>query len=141
MKALTIMLLRISTGLLLVVWGVYKLITPDKAISISNRYYSGMISAESIQMWLGLAEVVLGLMVCLGLLRRFTYPLQSIVLFFGAALIWQHLLDPLGLWLVEPENRKILFFPSLCVFFATLVPLVFKGDDRLALDHKFGLKL
>ena len=139
MKAWTILFLRISTGLLLVIWGVIKIASPESAISVSDRYYFGAISAEGIQMVLGIAEVLLGLLVCLGLFRKISYPLQAIVLFLGVALIWNHILDPLGLWLVEAENRRTLFFPSLCVFFATLVPLVFKTDDTISLDRKLGL--
>jgi len=139
MKALSLLLLRISTGLLLILWGFIKVGSPERAISVSDRYYFGFISAEGMQTGLGAAEIVLGLLVILGLLRKFTYPLQAIVLFLGVALIWQHILDPLGLWLVDEENRRTLFFPSLCVFFATLVPLAFKDYDSLSLDRKLGL--
>jgi len=140
MKAWIILLLRVSTGLLLVLWGVIKTAAPANAISVSDRYYNGLISGEGLQMGLGIAEIVLGALVCLGLFRKFIYPAQAIVLFLGVAFIWNHILDPLGLYLVAEDDRRPLFFPSLCVFFATLVPLAFKEDDRLSLDRKLGLK-
>ena len=139
MKAFTLLLIRISTGLLLVLWGVIKIGAPENAISVSERYYSGLISAEGIQTGLGGAEVALGALVCLGLFRKLTYPAQAIVLGLGVAFIWQHILDPLGLWLVDEDSRRTLFFPSLCVFFASLMPLAFKEYDSLSLDRKFGL--
>ncbi|MEM9668737.1 MAG: hypothetical protein AAF950_07405 [Pseudomonadota bacterium] len=139
MKAYSLLFLRISTGLLLVLWGVIKMGSPEAAISVSYRYYAGLISGESMQMALGIAEIALGLLVCAGLLRRFVYPLQAIVLFLGVAFIWNHILDPLGLWLVEEENRRTLFFPSLGMFAATLIMLAFKEDDRISLDERFGL--
>lgn len=138
MKAFTILGVRVSTGLLLVLWGVIKLAAPANAIGVSNKYYGGLISADGLQTVLGGAEIGLGLLVCLGLLRKIAYPAQAIILFLGVAFIWTHILDPLGLWLVAEEDRRTLFFPSLCVFFATLVPLAFKEDDRLALDRKLG---
>ncbi|MFK7829389.1 MAG: hypothetical protein AB8B57_06385 [Congregibacter sp.] len=139
MKALVLMLLRISTGLLLVIWGLIKIGSPESAIGVSDKYYAGMISGAGLQTALGIAEVLLGALVCLGLLRKFVYPAQSLVLFLGLALIWQYILDPMGIWLVEEENRRVLFFPSLCVFFATLIPLLYKEDDALSLDRKLGL--
>lgn len=139
MKAASLLFLRVSTGLLLVLWGFIKVGSPESAIGVSNTYYGGLISAESIQMALGGAEIVLGLLVCLGLLRKFVYPLQALVLFLGVAFIWQHILDPLALYLVEEENRRTLFFPSLGMFAATLIMLAFKEDDDLSLDRKLGL--
>ena len=139
MKALTILLIRISTGLLLMLWGVIKIGAPERAIEVSNKYYGELISGENLQMGLGGAEILLGALVCLGLLRKIVYPAQALVLFLGVAFIWNYILDPLGLYLLEEDSRNPLFFPSLCVFFATLVPLAFKDDDSLSLDRKFGI--
>ena len=140
MKACLIMLLRISTGLLLVLWGVIRVASPERTSSVAERYYSGMLSAETLQPVLGYAEIALGVFVCLGLLRKIVYPAQAIVLGLGALMIWNHLLDPLAVWLVEPENRRTLFFPSLCVAFAAFVPMVFKEYDNWTLDRVFGWK-
>jgi len=139
MKALTLLLLRISTGLLLVMWGFIKVGAPARAIGVSDKYYSGLISAEGIQTGLGGAEIVLGVLVCLGLLRKIVYPVQAIVLFLGVAFIWNHIADPLGLYLFAEGGNNPLFFPSLCVFFASLIPLAFKDYDSLSLDRKLGL--
>ena len=140
MKASLLMLLRISTGLLLVLWGVIRVEAPERTSSIADRYYSGILSSETIQPILGYAEIALGIFVCLGLLRKIAYPAQAIVLILGAVMIWNHILDPLALWLVEPEDRRTLFFPSLCVAFASLIPIVFKEYDTWTLDRKFGIK-
>jgi len=140
MKAVTLLLLRVSTGLLLVIWGFIKIGSPEAAIGVSDKYYGGIISAQGLQMAMGGAEILLGLLVCLGLLRKFAYPLQAVVLGLGALAIWRYLLDPLALYLLNVDDRQVLFFPSLCVFFATLIILAFKDDDRLSLDRKLGLK-
>ncbi|MEO0881544.1 MAG: hypothetical protein AAFY34_02315 [Pseudomonadota bacterium] len=139
MKAWSLLFLRVSTGLLLVLWGVIKLGAPDRAISVSDRYYAGLISGEGIQVALGGAEILLGVLVCAGFLRRIVYPLQALVLFLGVAFIWNHILDPLGLWLVDEDSRRTLFFPSLGMFAATLIMLAFKDDDALALDRRLGI--
>lgn len=140
MKAILLLLLRLSTGLLLVAWGFVKIGAPTVAAGISDSYYSGSLSADALQMPLGIAEIVIGLLVCLGLLRKFAYPLQAAILVIGALAIWKYILDPLGLYLLTEETRQLLFFPSFCVAVASLTLIAFKADDTLSLDKKFGLK-
>jgi len=134
MKAVLLLALRATTGALLIVWGAMKVFEPAHAIVISDKFYSKTLSAEALQAPLGIAEMVLGGLVVLGLLRRIVYPLQAIVLCVAALSIWKYLLDPLGLWLLTHETRNYLFFPSSTVAVATLVLLAFKEHDRLSLD-------
>lgn len=137
MKALTLLSLRITTGLLLVIWGLIKLAAPKTAIGVSDRYYDGLLSAEALQTPLGAAQAVLGLLVILGFMRKIIYPIQAVVLGFGVFSIWQYILDPFGLYLLTEETRQVLFFPSTTVFIASLVMLAFKDDDTLSLDGIF----
>ena len=135
MKSALLLALRTTTGLLLIIWGLIKAQAPDAAIGVSNKYYGGVLSAEALQAPLGWAQVALGLFVILGLARRIVYPLQAVVLVVGALAIWKYLVDPLGLWLLSAETRQVLFFPSTTVAVASLMLLVFRDDDRLALDR------
>ena len=57
------------------------------------------------------------------------------MLVVGALAIWQYLIDPLGLYLLDEETRQILFFPSTTVAIASLIMIVFKSDDHIALDN------
>jgi uncharacterized membrane protein YphA (DoxX/SURF4 family) len=134
MKAFTLAGLRLSTGLLLLIWGLVKISAPGAAVGVSDKYYGGTLSAEMLQMPLGIAQVVLALLVIIGLFRRIVLPLQAIVLGIGLLAIWQYILDPLGLYLLTEDTRQLLFFPSLGIFFASLVLIAFRSDDRLALD-------
>lgn len=134
MKAWTLLLTRISTGLLLVLWGAIKLGAPEKAKGVSEKYYAGLVSADSIVMLMGVAQVALGILVCIGLWRKVVYPAQAVVLGVGLLAIWSYILDPLGLYLTA--DAKPLFFPSTTVFFATLIMIFFKEDDHLSLDAK-----
>ena len=134
MKPALLLLLRLSTGALLIIWGTIKVMAPAAAIGVSNKYYGGLISAEALQPILGWAQIALGAFVILGLLRRIVYPIQAIVLVVGALAIWQYLIDPLGLYLLDEEMRQILFFPSTTVAIASLIMIVFKSDDHITLD-------
>lgn len=141
MKAISLLLLRISTGVVLALWGVFRIQSPESGAGLGERFgYPGLLSAENMQMGIGIAETVLGVAVVLGVLRKITYPLQSLVLLVGALLIWKHIVDPFGLFLFAGDAAPVrVFFPSLCLFVATLVMMAFKEDDTLSVDHKLGL--
>ena len=100
MKAITLLLLRISTGVVLMLWGLFRVNSPASGAGLGERFgYPGFLSAENMQFGIGAAETLLGVLVILGVLRRFVYPIQAIVLFVGAALIWKHIIDPFDLFL------------------------------------------
>lgn len=134
MRAMSLLLLRSGTGLLLVIWGLLRLINPDKGAGVSAKYYGGLGAAEAVQLIWGGALLAVGLLTVLGLLRRFVYPVQAVILVAGAVSIWKYLLDPFGLWLFEQGSGQILFFPSLTVAAATLVLIAFREDDTITLD-------
>lgn len=52
-----------------------------------------------------------------------------------ALAVWKYLLDPLGVWLLTPETRQYLFFPSSTLAIASLILIFFMAFDRLALDR------
>ncbi len=138
MKAITLLMLRVSTGLLLVIWGVVRLASPDMGAHVSQKYYAGLGQSATIQMIWGIALVVIGMLCILGLWRRYSFAAQAVVLVVGAVSIWKYLLDPFGLYLLTRETSQILFFPSLGMAAAALVLLAFRDEDRLSLDVKFG---
>jgi hypothetical protein len=80
--------------------------------------------------------VALGLFVCLGLFRRIVYPAQAILLVLAMLTLGRYLLDPFGLWLLDPEDSQILFFPSITLAAAAIVLVAFRDCDRYALDEK-----
>lgn len=138
MKAIALLLLRVTTGALLIIWGMIKIAAPEAAIGVSDKYYQSFLSAKEIQMGLGAAEAALGVLVILGLFRAFAYPLQTLVLGLGLAAIWKYIADPFGMYLLTQETAQVLFFPSTTVFAATLILLAFKDYDTLSADTLRG---
>ena len=134
MKAISLAGLRISTGLLILVWGLIRVGAPEMGSHVSEKYYAGIGSSETIQMVWGGSFLLLGTLSILGLFRRHTLTLQAIILVTGALSIWKYLLDPLGLYLLTRETSQVLFFPSLGIAFASLVLIAFREDDRFAVD-------
>ena len=133
MKGLSLLFLRATTGLLLIVWAMVRIGGTERAIAISERYYYGLTSSEAIQYVLGGLQLALGVAVLLGLFRRVVYPVQAVVLGLGGLAVWKSIVDPLG-FLFGPGNVNILFFPSITIFAATLVLLAFRDEDTISLD-------
>ncbi|MEO0499848.1 MAG: hypothetical protein AAF205_04730 [Pseudomonadota bacterium] len=140
MKAATLLFLRISTGALLIIWGLIKIASPEAAIGVSEKYYAGSVSAAALQTPWGIFQIAIGVLVILGLFRKIVYPLQAAILVIGALAIWKYLLDPLGLYLLNEESRQVLFFPSFCVAVATVVMIAFREFDTMSLDARRGAR-
>jgi uncharacterized membrane protein YphA (DoxX/SURF4 family) len=136
LKPLSLLLLRIGTGLLLVLWGSLRVTAPEAGPGLADKYYGGLLNLQSIQIAFGAAEIAIGALVVLGLFRRVVYPLQALVLVPGALMLWRYLLDPMGRYLLSPEDSQILFFPSITVAAASIALIAFLDDDRWALDAR-----
>ena len=89
MKALLLLMIRISTGLLLVLWGVIKVGSPDQAVAVAERYYNGMLGDLSLQPILGFAEIALGVLVCLATTEVLHIMLPSGMKERWSSIAWQ----------------------------------------------------
>ena len=136
MKAISLLLLRLSTGIYLMLWGFMKLAAKDRAVGVSEKYYDGLLSGDFVNYSVGAIEMLIGLLVVLGLFRSIAYMGQLAFYFVGAAAIIVNLIDPFGLYLAS--SAKLTFFPSWTLLFASLVLIAFKSDDTKSLDAKRG---
>ena len=134
MKAISLLLLRLSTGIYLILWGMVKLASKEMAVRVSDTYYNGLLSGDIINYTLGGVQVLIGLLVVLGLFRVIAYFGQLAFYLVGALAIIANLVDPFGAYLAS--TAKLTFFPSWTLLFASLVIIVFKEDDTLSLDSK-----
>ncbi|MDP3906732.1 hypothetical protein [Novosphingobium sp.] len=134
MKAKSLLFLRLGTGLLLIIWGLVRVVEPGMGAHVSEKYYSGIGAAHTVQLAWGAALLAIGVLTVLGLWRRWVYLAQAVVLVSGALSIWKYLLDPFGMWLLTRETSQILFFPSLTVAAASLVLFAFRDEDTISLD-------
>lgn len=139
-RALSLLFLRLSTGMLCVIWGLIRIGEPKAGMGVNSKYYGGILASETAQYVWGAFLLIVGALTILGLFRKYAYPLQAAILCVGALAIWKYLLDPLGLYLLDRESSQVLFFPSLGMAAATLVLIAFRSDDAYALDAKLGSK-
>jgi uncharacterized membrane protein YphA (DoxX/SURF4 family) len=132
-QALSLLALRASLGLLMVVWGADKLANPAHGVRVAESFYFGLFGAAALMPVLGALQIALGVAVVVGLLRRFTYPALLVVTGLTLVGVWRSVLDPWG-WVLEGTNA--LFFPSVIVFAGALVVYAFRDADVLALDGR-----
>jgi len=134
-KAVSLLLLRISVGWLMVVWGVDKLTNVEHAQRVAESFYLGIGSGAGFLTVAGGAQVVLGLLVVVGLFRRWTWPVMALVNGITLLAVWPSVIDPWGFVL---DGANLLFFPSTTVFAGILVGWAFTEEDTLALDARAG---
>jgi uncharacterized membrane protein YphA (DoxX/SURF4 family) len=138
---ISLLIMRVGTGMLLVVWGLVRLRGDDMGSMLAEKYYGGVAADSTLQMAFGGLEVLLGVLVVLGLGRRYTLIASALILVGGALPIWRHFLDPFGRYLfADPAQANLLFLPSLTVAGAALALIAFRDQDTLALDRLLGKK-
>lgn len=133
MKAKSLLFLRISLGLLMVIWGADKLVNVEHGIRVSEGFYFGAFSIPALLQAFGAVQIVVGLLICLGLALRVVYPFLLAVTGITALGVWRSIVDPWG-WVLEGSN--VLFYPSLIIFAASLVLWAFRDEDSLTLQRR-----
>lgn len=141
-KAVTLLLLRVTTGFLLIWWGLDKVLAVGHALAVSNEFYGGLFSSAWLQRGFGVLQTLLGLAVVLGLWRRLTLPAMALITGFSAVAVWYAIIDPFR-WYLPPQTDfpfTQLFYPSAIILAASLLLIAFRHEDRLALDRRHGAR-
>jgi putative oxidoreductase len=133
MKALSMVVLRISLGLLMLIWGVDKLVNVEHGMLVSERFYLGAFSVPALLQAFGVAQMTLGALIVLGLFGKYLYPALVVITGVTLLAVWRSIIDPWG-WYLEGANA--LFFPSLVIFAGALVLMGFREFDVYSLDAR-----
>lgn len=133
MRPLALLFLRVSIGLLVLLWGIDKLVDPEHAVRVSDNFYLGLLSLPSVLPLLGIGQVLVALLAMVGLFRRFVDPVILLINLGSLLGVWRSIVDPWG-WVLEGTN--VLFFPSLIVVAGCLVLIGFQDQERLVLDRR-----
>lgn len=132
-KEWTLLFLRISLGLLMVWWGLDKLVNVEHGVRVAEGFYLGIGAAPAVLTVFGVLQILLGIMVILGSWRRFAYPALAVVTAATALGVWKSIVDPWG-WVLGRTNA--LFYPSLIIFAGALVMWAFMQEDTLSVDGR-----
>lgn len=131
MKPLSLLLLRVSLGWLMVVWGVDKLTDVEHARRVAESFYLGIGSGGVFLTGAGVLQVALGLTMVAGWLRRWGWPVMAVVNGVTLLAVWRSVVDPWGFVL---EGGNLVFFSSTVIFAGILVGWTFRDEDVLAVD-------
>ena len=133
MKAKSLLLLRLSLGLLMLIWGVDKLVNVQHGLTVSEHFYFGAFSNAALLKAFGVAQIALGALIVLGIARRFAYPVLLATTGVTLLGVWRSVVDPWGWWL---EGANVLFYPSLIIFAGSLVLWAFRDEDQLVVGNR-----
>lgn len=137
MRPFSLLALRVSLGGLMVYWGVDKLINVKHGLSVAEKFYGGMPMTSTAMQLFGIAQIVLGALVMLGLARKYAYP--ALLLITGVTLlaVWKSIVDPFRLL---SEGGTLIFYPSLIVVAGGFVLLAYREDDALTADARLAVR-
>jgi uncharacterized membrane protein YphA (DoxX/SURF4 family) len=130
MKTWTLMLLRVSLGWLLVIWGADKVFNVEHGMAVANKFYFGFLAIESALQVAGVLQILVGLAVVVGFARRWVYPAQVLLNAASLLAVLQSVIDPWS-WVLAGSNA--LFYPSLIIFAASLLLIAYRDEDTLVL--------
>ncbi len=133
MKAISLLLLRLSLGLLMLVWGVDKLVNVEHGMKVSKQFYLGAFGSVLLLNAFGVVQMGIGGAILAGAGRRIVYP--ALLAITGVTLlgVWRSVIDPWG-WYMQGGNA--LFFPSLIIFAGAFVLLAFRDEDLYVVGRR-----
>ena len=115
-----LLLLRLSLGGFLLLWGIDKLVSPETTVKIFGMFY--MIPIDlGIAYAVGIAEVLLALAIMIGLYKKWTYGLGMILHGISTISTYKQLAMPFG--------KNHLFIAALPVLAAFIVLYLLRDKD------------
>ena len=133
MKRWGLFLLRVTTGWLLVLWGIDKFQNVEHGQAVAEAFYLGIGTQAAVLYIFGAIEILLGALVIVGMWRRRVYPVAFVVLLLTALGVWRSIVDPWG-WFLEGSN--VLFYPSAIIAAGALLLWGTIDEDAMALDAR-----
>ncbi|MBL1432129.1 MAG: hypothetical protein COC09_08640 [Gammaproteobacteria bacterium] len=117
-----LLLLRLSLGGFLLLWGIDKLLAPFASVVIFKRFY-GLSISSTLAIIAGVFELALALAIIVGLYKIFSYGLG--LLLPGTSVVVTH-----KQWLL-PFDEKHLFIAALPILGAFIVLFLLRDADNL----------
>ncbi len=135
----TMPILRFGMGVFIVAWGLDKLMATEVGQRIFSGAYSVDLSATLVQV-AGVAEIVLGLALAVGLLRVVAAWLVLALNLASTLSVWRQILDPWGaIGLTDGDSVNHLFLASIVIVAASVVLVLNARDDTATLDRRLGI--
>lgn len=130
----TMPILRVGMGIFLALWGVDKLAATQASQGIFSHFY-GIQAGPALVQAAGVAEIVLGLTLAVGLFR---IPMAWAALAVNAistGASWRQIVDPWG-WFGLTTGGTHLFLASIVILAVSVVLVLNARDDGWTLDRR-----
>jgi len=121
---ISLLLLRLSIGAFFLVWSVDKIVNPDHAQAVFERFYLTSISAE-LSIAAGVAQTLVILAFMAGALKTLTYGAALLMHTVSTLSTWEHLVAPYA------PDTSMLFWAAVPLVFALLALFLLRNRDRL----------
>lgn len=132
--ALALLILRISLGVFLLLWGLEKIIIPERTVGIYDKFY-GIPIDTAIAPMLGALQAALSIALLIGFQRRWSYGLATLLHAYSVISSWQALIDPWGLIYGEVKH---LFLAGVPVLGGFVVLYMLREMDLWTVDGRRG---
>ncbi len=121
--AISLLLLRLSLGLVMMVWAFDKILNPGHGAAVFESFYGLSGIGESLIPIIGIAQALLVLAFLLGVARTWTYG--AVLLMHSATTLvsWSAYLQPL---------KNILFFAAWPMLAGLIALFLLRHEDRIA---------
>ncbi len=127
-----LVILRVSLGVFLLVWGLEKFIIPDRSIAIYGFFY-GLSATKAVTYVAGALECLLALAIIIGAFRRWSYGLGLLLHAVTTIATAKLIIDPWGLISGEAQH---LFFAAVPLLAAFLALYLLRDCDTYSFDAR-----
>ncbi len=121
--ALSLLLLRLSLGLVMMVWACDKMFNPDHGGKVLESFYGIAGAGEQVVQGLGVVQALIVLAFLLGLARTYSYGAVLLMHAVTTFVSWSAYLDPL---------KNILFFSAWPMLAGLIALFLLRDHDRIA---------
>jgi len=127
--ALSLLLLRLSLGLVMMVWAFDKMFNPDHGGAVLQSFYGIEGAGEQVVRGMGVLQALIVAAFLLGAARTYSYGAVLLMHAVTTFVSWSAYLDPL---------KNILFFSAWPMLAGLIALFLLRDHDRLASLGKRG---
>ena len=120
---ISLLLLRLSLGLVMMVWAFDKILNPSHGAAVFETFYGLGGIGESLIPIIGIAQALIVLAFLLGFARTWTYGAVLLMHAVTTLVSWSAYLQPL---------KNILFFAAWPMLAALIALFLLRHEDRVA---------
>ncbi len=121
--SISLLLLRLSLGLAMMVWAFDKILNPSHGAAVFEGFYGFSGVGESVIPMIGIAQGLIVLAFLLGLARTWSYGAVLLMHAVTTLVSWSAYLQPL---------KNILFFAAWPMLAGLIALFLLRHEDRIA---------